>query len=114
MHTGTAGVASLLYPELVQSDVVLTNSAGVHAPAMAETVLGMILHFARGFDYAVRAQADARWDPQPFSSRVGAVGEIDGATLGIIGLGGIGTELARRARALRRRSRDCSPRPITS
>jgi phosphoglycerate dehydrogenase-like enzyme len=79
---------------------VLTNSAGIHAPAMAETVLGMILHFARGLDYAVRAQAECRWDPGVFSNRVGAVAEVDGATLGILGLGGIGLELARRARAL--------------
>ena len=100
MHTGTAGVASLLYPEMLQSDVVLTNSAGIHAPAMAETVLGMILHFARGLDHAVRAQAVRRWDPDPFSNRPGAIAEVDGATLGILGLGGTGLELARRARAL--------------
>lgn len=100
MHTGTAGVASLLYPEMVQSDVVLTNSAGIHAPAMAETVLGMILHFARGLNHAVRAQAAGRWDADPFSNRVGAITEVDGATLGLIGLGGIGLELGRRARAL--------------
>lgn len=100
IHTGTAGVASLLYPELVESDVLLTNSAGVHAPAMAETVLAMMLHFARGLDFAVRAQAAARWDSQPFEERIGAITELDGATLGIIGLGGIGIEVARRARAL--------------
>jgi phosphoglycerate dehydrogenase-like enzyme len=100
MHTGTAGVASLLYPELVQSNVVLTNSAAVHAPAMAETVLAMMLHFARGLDFAVRSQAAGRWDPEPFAQRPGAITEIDGTTLGIVGLGGIGLETARRARAL--------------
>lgn len=100
IHTGTAGVAALLYPELVESDVVLTNSAGIHAPAMAETVLGMMLHFARGLDFAVRSQAAARWDSTPFEQRVGEVTELDGATLGIVGLGGIGLETARRARAL--------------
>jgi phosphoglycerate dehydrogenase-like enzyme len=100
IHTATAGVTSLLYPELVAADLVLTNSAGVHAPAMAETVLAMMLHFARGLDFAVRAQAAARWDSQPFEERVGAVTELDGATLGVVGLGGIGLEVAKRARPL--------------
>jgi phosphoglycerate dehydrogenase-like enzyme len=67
---------------------------------MAETVLGFMLYFARGLDYAVHAQAAGKWDPAPFSQRVGGVGEIDGATMGILGLGGIGLELARRCRAL--------------
>jgi len=100
MHTGTAGVASLLYPELVESDVILTNSAAVHAPAIAETVLAMILHFARGLDFAVRAQHEHRWDSSPFAERPGLVGEIGGSTIGIVGLGGIGLEVARRAAAL--------------
>jgi phosphoglycerate dehydrogenase-like enzyme len=100
MHTGTAGVASLLYPEMVASPVVLTNSAAVHAPAMAETVLAMMLHFARGFDFAVRSQAAACWDPEPWATRPGLITEIDSTTLGILGLGGIGLETARRARAL--------------
>lgn len=100
MHTGTAGVASLLYPEMVASPVTLTNSAAVHAPAMAETVLAMMLHFARGLDFAVRSQAAAVWDPQPWSDQPGLMTEIEGRTLGIVGLGGIGLETAKRARAL--------------
>ncbi|MCI0437154.1 MAG: D-2-hydroxyacid dehydrogenase [Gemmatimonadetes bacterium] len=100
VHTATAGVASLLYPALVESDVILTNSAGVHAPAMAETVLAMMLHFARGIDIAVRGQAEARWESRPFEERVGAVSEIQGATLGIIGFGGIGQQVSQRALAL--------------
>ena len=47
------------------SDVVLTNSAGVHAEPIADTVLAMVLHFARGLDWAVRAQAERRWEPEP-------------------------------------------------
>jgi phosphoglycerate dehydrogenase-like enzyme len=90
----------VLYPELASSDVVLTNSAGIHAPAIAETVLAMMLHFARGLDFAVRAQSRAKWDPTPFETRVGDVIEIEGSTIGIIGFGGIGQEIARKATAL--------------
>jgi phosphoglycerate dehydrogenase-like enzyme len=100
IHTGAAGVGSLLYPELADSGIVLTNSAGIHAPAIAETALAMMLHFARGLDFAVRAQADARWDPSPFETRVGDVTEIEGATIGIIGFGGIGQVVARKSLAL--------------
>lgn len=100
MHTATAGVSSLLYPELVESDVILTNSAGVHAPPMAETVIAMMLYFARGLDLAVAAQDEQRWDSDTFANRVGAVTEVAGSTVGIVGLGGIGSEVARRALGL--------------
>jgi len=100
VHSGAAGVASLLHPELARHDVMLTNSAGIHAPAMAETVLGMMLHFFRGLDHAVRAQQRGEWRAEPFEQLDSGIRELDGATLGIIGFGGIGRELARRARAL--------------
>jgi phosphoglycerate dehydrogenase-like enzyme len=79
---------------------VVTNSAGIYAPAIAETVIGMVLYFARGLDFAVRAQAQSRWDPTPFETRVGDVTEMEGATIGIIGFGGIGQALGRKASAL--------------
>jgi phosphoglycerate dehydrogenase-like enzyme len=100
IHTGAAGVASLLHPELVDGDVVLTNSAGIHAEPMAETVIGMILHFARGLDHAVRAQARPEWGAAAFEGQDNGVFEVAGATLGVVGFGGIGQAVARRGRAL--------------
>jgi len=100
VHTGSAGVGNLLYPEMVQSDVVITNSAGIHAEPMAETVIGAALHFARGFDFAVRSQAHAQWDQSHFSGTDSNVFELAGSTLGIVGFGGVGREVARRAHAL--------------
>lgn len=100
VHTGTAGVASLLYKDMLDSDVVITNSAGIHAPPMAETVIGMILHFARGFDFAVRAQHQVQWDQAAFETTSSPIIEVAGATLGIIGMGGVGRETAQRATAL--------------
>ena len=99
IHTGTAGVASLLHPELVRSSIVLTNSAGIHAAPIAETVIGMMLHFARGLDHAVRAQQHGEWRPDVYERRDSGVRELSDATLGIVGYGGIGREIARRARA---------------
>jgi phosphoglycerate dehydrogenase-like enzyme len=100
VHSGAAGVASLLHPELSLHGIVLTNSAGVHGPPMAESVLGMILYFARGFDYAVRARSRREWGSAAFQAGSSGVREVAGATVGIIGLGGVGREVARRARSL--------------
>ena len=99
-HSASAGVGASLYPEMRASDVVLTNSAGVYAPAIAETVMAVLFFFARGLDFAARAQAERRWDKAPFDDPESPVGELGGATLGIVGLGGIGHEVARRAKAL--------------
>jgi phosphoglycerate dehydrogenase-like enzyme len=100
IHTGAAGVASLLHPELGERDITLTNSAGIHGPAIAETVIAMILHFRRGIDHAVRAQQRREWSATVFEGSDAGVQEIDGASLGIIGYGGIGREVGRRAAAL--------------
>ena len=81
-------------------DVVFTNTAGVHGPPMAEAVLGMILHFFRGFDLAVRNQAAARWDTEAFYAADAPLRELSRSTVGIVGLGGVGTEVAERCRAL--------------
>jgi phosphoglycerate dehydrogenase-like enzyme len=67
---------------------------------MADTVLAMILHFARGIDFAVRAQAEARWDKAPFDAVDMPLRELSECTVGIVGLGGIGRAVARRAVAL--------------
>lgn len=100
IHTGTAGVASLLHDELFHNSIVLTNSAGIHAVPIAETVIGMMLHFARGLDYAARAQQCAEWRSDVYERTDSGIRELSGATLGIVGYGGIGREVARRARAL--------------
>jgi phosphoglycerate dehydrogenase-like enzyme len=100
VHTGSAGVGSSLTPELRRRAPIFTNSAGIHGPAMAEAVLGMILHFTRGFDFAVRSQAAARWDTAPFYAAEAPLVEVSTLTVGIIGFGGIGRDVSRRVRCL--------------
>lgn len=100
MHTGTAGVSAAALERLRERDVVLTNSAGVHGPPVAETAIAMMLHFARGLDVAVRAQARREWGKPAFDRPEPVAREIAGSTVGLIGYGGIGREVARRARAL--------------
>jgi phosphoglycerate dehydrogenase-like enzyme len=100
VHSAAAGVGGSLHEGLRKSSIVLTNSAGVHAPPMAETLLAMILYFARGLDLALDGQRRGVWNKAPFEAASMPVREISEATLGIIGFGGIGRELARRATAL--------------
>ncbi len=100
VHSGAAGVRGSLTPAMRESDVVFTNSAGIHGPPVAETVIGYLLHFARGLDHAVRSQAEGRWEKAVFDADAAPVRELADSTVGIVGLGGIGRDVAWRARAL--------------
>ncbi len=101
VHSGSAGVGSSLTPELMsRPDLVFTNSAGIHAAPMAETVLGMILHFTRGLDLALDGQARGEWAQERFFASDAPVVELASATVGILGFGGIGYEVGRRVAAL--------------
>lgn len=100
VHSGAAGVGSSLTPTMLESPVVFTNSAGVHAPPMAETVLAMLLHFGRGLDFAIDAQRRSEWTKEPFYAGGAPLTELSDSTVGIIGFGGIGREVARRVASL--------------
>jgi phosphoglycerate dehydrogenase-like enzyme len=99
VHSGTAGVGTAL-PALRGSGIYFTNSAGVHAEPIADWVLAAIAHFAKGFDAIVRAQAERRWIQRAFGEREIRVRELSALRVGIVGLGGIGSAVARRAVAL--------------
>jgi len=100
VHSAAAGVGGSLHDAMRASPVRFTNSAGIHGAPIAETVIGMILHFARGLDFAVGAKSRGKWETEPFLSAGTPVREIAGMTVGILGYGGIGKEIASRARAL--------------
>jgi phosphoglycerate dehydrogenase-like enzyme len=99
VHTGTAGVGSSL-PQLRGTQIVLTNSAGVHAEPMADWVIAAIAYFARGLDRMVEAQALGRWAKDEFTDLTLPVRELRDLRVGVLGLGGIGSAVARRALAL--------------
>ncbi len=86
-----AGVESMCYPEFVASDVVLTNCQGCYAPEIAEHVFGLLLALTRNIALAARTN---KWSQMKWPI------ELRGMTMGIIGLGGIGRETARRAKAM--------------
>jgi phosphoglycerate dehydrogenase-like enzyme len=97
IHFTAAGVGRALFPELVASEVVLTNSRGLHATSMAEHAIGMMLAFARRLHVARDAQRESRWSDRALWSEIG---QLEGGAVGLIGLGQVGAAIARRAKAL--------------
>ena len=93
VHSSSAGVERLLFPELVVSSVILTNSRGIHPIQVSEHALGLMLCLVRGLHKLIRFQPGREW-------RHVKVDELWGKTIGVIGLGTIGSEIARKAKAL--------------
>jgi phosphoglycerate dehydrogenase-like enzyme len=100
VHSSATGVGSLLTPEMVASNVIVTNSRGVHATPMAEHVLTLMLALARKLPLAVRRQRERRWAQQEVYEGAPPVYTLRGRRLGVIGLGAIGSEVARLALAV--------------
>ncbi len=97
----SAGLDNKVTPELEARRLLLTSANGVHGPNIAEHVLMFMLMFARQMPFFARMQAESRWERQmPLDSQPGnQVFELNGQTLGIVGLGRIGEALTVRAKA---------------
>jgi D-2-hydroxyacid dehydrogenase (NADP+) len=95
-----AGVDRFLFPEVVKSRVIVTNAGGVHPTPISEHVIGMMLCFCRRLHLFIRNQAERKWETYESGASTEQVEELAGKTVGIIGLGRIGTEIAQKARCL--------------
>lgn len=100
IHSPAAAVHQFLYPELVNSDVILTNAREVHGPVVAEHVLAVVFALAKRIPQDVRFQQKHIWGQEILWRDHQAPAEIADATLGLIGLGSIGRNVAKRASAL--------------
>jgi len=94
IHSTAASVTGVLFPELVASDVVVTNARGLHAESMAEHALAMMLAFARKLHHARDAQRAHAWAQASLWEDGPPIGALAGATLGLVGLGAIGSAIA--------------------
>jgi phosphoglycerate dehydrogenase-like enzyme len=93
IHTLAAGVESLPFDLLRRSEIVVTNSRGLYADALGEFAIVAMLWFAKDLRRLIRNQAARQWEP--FN-----VERLEGKTVGIIGFGGIGQAIGRRASTL--------------
>lgn len=93
VHAGWAGVDRLLFPELVASDAVLTRSAGIYGNSLAEYALAAMLYFAKRIPELMAYQRARVW-------RKITPTDLRGKTLGVVGLGDVGTAVAEKGKAL--------------
>ena len=100
IHSPAAAVHQLIFPELVESDIVLTNAREVHGPVVAEHVIAQIFALAKKIADSVRLQERHEWGQQRIWDELPRVREVAGATVGLIGLGSIGRAVAKSAKAL--------------
>lgn len=100
VHSAAAGVGTALHAEMVTSDVVLSNSAGIHAIPIAEYVVGSVLYFLRGLDMVVDQQRRTEWNKAPFVRMDSVLREMDSVRALIVGVGGIGGATGERLSAL--------------
>lgn len=97
IHSPAAAVHQLMFPELIESEVVLTNAREVHGPVVAEHVMALMFALAKRIPQAVRLQSKHSWGQSEMWNARPRPRELAGATAGIVGLGSIGLNVAQRA-----------------
>jgi phosphoglycerate dehydrogenase-like enzyme len=124
VQSPTASLEHYLFPALVEHPCLLTNMRGLFSDVIADHVFGFVLMFARNFQHYLLHQLAHHWEPMGgeaarvgFATGPGMVTDLDrahlhlaDATLGVVGLGAIGSEVARRARAFGMRVVAVDPR----
>ena len=94
IQSSSAGMDRHMYPALRESDVLLTNAAGLYGTHVADQAFALLLGLARGIHESVRNQDKHQWG----GARTMPMTEIDGFKIGIVGMGGIGMQMAKRAK----------------
>ncbi|MBI1898296.1 MAG: D-2-hydroxyacid dehydrogenase [Acidobacteria bacterium] len=108
VHVTSAGVEHALFPELVKSDIVVTNAKNVYGPQIADHAFAFLLALTRRLNLTIPAQVNEEWP----RGREGMF-ELNGKTAVIIGVGGIGSNIAQRAHGFGMRVIGVDPRDIT-
>ena len=93
VQASSAGMDKHMYPAMCESDVILTNAAGLYGTHVADQAFALLLGLTRGIHHFVRNQDHHKWG----GSKSPMI-EIDGFRIGIVGLGGIGMQMVKRAK----------------
>ncbi len=99
-HSFQAGVEASLFPDLVTSEVLLTNGSGLHDVVIPEHVIGAMLALARNFHFARDVQSRAAWDRLTVATAGGGMRRLAGSTVAVLGAGPIGEGITSRLNAL--------------
>nr|MCU0247389.1 hypothetical protein [Bryobacter sp.] len=92
VHAMLAGVEKVLFPELIASPIPLTNARGAYSKSLGEWAIAAMLYFAKDLPRLVRQKNAQHWEQFDLD-------ELGRQTVGIIGYGDIGREVAKRAKA---------------
>ena len=111
VHTYSAGVDPYRYPDFLKSDITLTNSKIVQGPEIADHAFALLLALTRGLNVAIANRTKEEWGRGGYKAI-----ELRGKTAVIIGMGGIGTQIAERAHAFGMKVIGVDPKeiPLTS
>jgi phosphoglycerate dehydrogenase-like enzyme len=99
IHSSAAGVGGMLFPAVVESPVVMTNSRGISAGTIAEHVLAVTLAMFRKLPFALRSQGAREWAQDAILAPP-SIRTVSGSSVLVIGLGSIGAATAQRMAAL--------------
>jgi D-2-hydroxyacid dehydrogenase (NADP+) len=93
VQTKGAGVDGLLFPEFIESNVALTSASGIHGIQISEMIIAMMLVLTKQMHKFMRYKFEAKWQPH-------TPDELAGKIVGILGLGSIGSETAKKTKCL--------------
>lgn len=100
IHCPAAAVHQFSFPELISSEVILTNGRDVHGPSVAEHVMALVFAMAKNLHLDARYQQKHEWGQEQIWYARPHPRTIAGATLGLVGLGSIGRAAAKHAAGL--------------
>ena len=95
IHFGVAGVEDSLFDELIKSNIILSNSSGIHAGPVSEFILASILYYCKRFDACVDFKISRKWDQWEIAK---TMIQLKNKKIGIIGYGAIGKATAKLAK----------------
>ena len=100
IHSTATAIHALMSPELRASNIVVTNARDVHGPVVAEHAMALAFALAKRLPQAMQYQGEKHWAQADLWSARPRPRELNGATMTIVGLGGIGRPLAKMAASL--------------